>query len=94
MDLVNSANGSSYSTTSPYGFGPDSAKWIANSGYSTTFAHETSHLLGLQDQYVNPNDITYGYAGGYDGNAPRSPNAIPTYNDIIHAIQGNSWGTE
>ncbi len=88
VNLVNSSSASASSNTPPYGFGRDPAQWIVNSGYSTTFAHETSHLLGLPDQYTNPNDITYGYAN------PRSPGALPTYGDIIQVIQGNSWGME
>jgi hypothetical protein len=94
VHLVNSSNASANSNTPPYGFGRDRAQWNTNSGYSTTFAHETSHLLGLPDHYTNANDITYGYASSYADNAPRSPNALPTYNDILQVIQGNSWGIE
>ena len=73
------------SNTFPYGF---NGQWDTLSPYDSTFAHETSHLLGLEDQYTNKNDITYGWANS------RASDAAPTGNDIARAIHGNSWGIE
>ncbi len=62
----------------------DYGNWDVNSNGVLTFAHEVSHLLGLADQYTNPNDITYGRQNW-------SPGARPTANDIRQAIRNNPW---
>ncbi len=64
-----------------------SSQWDLNSSSPNTFAHETSHLLGLPDQFNNANDITYGNQSG------RSPAATPSASDILGAVNNNPWPT-
>jgi hypothetical protein len=63
----------------------DYGNWDVYSNGASTFAHETSHLLGLPDQYTDPNDITFGNQHG------RSRCAQPTASDTRKAIHNNPW---